>query len=286
MNKQVRCEPHLQSASSHRLFTMRLFLITVITAESLVAQTGQNAVIKDTSKNTTNSPSFFDATQFGGADPCVQIKNAFGALPSTGGTVDARGLIVNPNTTLTCSVNPIPSGATGRLLLSSGTYLAQVPWVIQSNDFNIVGTGASDNTGSNNTIIQACASGQPNCGGVVFPSGSAVIQMGTSSFTVFRSTAKQVAVDCQDVPGVSGFQVVAAQEETVLDLVRAAGCRVAGFDIGAGDSKTMNGAALSNFEVNYTDNGSGGAQGCPTPNAPSISNILRSGGVVTVVLFS
>lgn len=216
----------------------------------------------------------------------MQIKNAFGALPSTGGTVDARGLIVNPNTTLTCSVNPIPSGATGRLLLSSGTYLAQVPWVIQSNDFNIVGTGASDNTGSNNTIIQACASGQPNCGGVVFPSGSAVIQMGTSSFTVFRSTVKQVAVDCQDVPGVSGFQVVAAQEETVLDLVRAAGCRVAGFDIGAGDSKTMNGAALSNFEVNYTDNGSGGAQGCPTPNAPSISNILRSGGVVTVVLFS
>ena len=99
----------------------------------------------------------------------MQIKNAFGALPSTGGTVDARGLIVNPNTTLTCSVNPIPSGATGRLLLSSGTYLAQVPWVIQSNDFNIVGTGASDNTGSNNTIIQACASGQPNCGGLCFP---------------------------------------------------------------------------------------------------------------------
>lgn len=59
MNKQVRCEPHLQSASSHRLFTMRLFLITVITAESLVAQTGQNAVIKDTSKKYYELPEFF-----------------------------------------------------------------------------------------------------------------------------------------------------------------------------------------------------------------------------------
>ena len=53
----------------------------------------------------------------------------------------------------------------------------------------------------------------------MFPSGQGVIQMGTSSKTVFRSTVKELAVDCQDVPGVSGFQVIAAQEETVFDLV-------------------------------------------------------------------
>jgi hypothetical protein len=260
----------------------------------LYAQRGQNAVFNATVP--TPSPSLFDATQFGvtGNDPCQQILATFNdaSFPSTGGTVDARGLVGSgPNPTLTCSVNPIPAGAKGRLLLSAGTYLAQVPWVIQSNDVNIIGTGASDNTGSNNTIIQACASLQTNCGGIVFPSGKAVIQMGTmgmSPKTVFRSTVKEVAVDCQDVPGVSGFQAIAAQEETVFDLVRATGCRVAGFDLGIGDTAFLsgtgiqNGAALSNFEVNYT-NGSG----CPMVSAPTISGISRdSSGVVTVTLSS
>jgi len=240
------------------------------------SQQGQNAVYNTGGSAPTPSPSFFDATQFPAADPCLQIQSAFGALPSSGGTVDARGLTTG--TPLTCSVNPIPSGAKGRLLLGSGIYLAQVPWVIQGTNanVNIIGTGPSGNTG-NNTIIQACASGQTGCGGVVFPSGKAVIQMGTSSSTVFRSTVKDLAVDCQDVPGVSGFQVIAAQEETVFDLVRATGCRVASFDIGAGDSKTMNGAALSNFEANYTN-----GAGCPSvTNGTIVSATLDGSGNVT-----
>jgi len=252
-----------------------LVCLCLLSASTLHAQQGQNAVFNSGAPPVpTNSPSFFDATQFTGSpDACKQILNAFGALPTTGGTVDARGLISGTNTTLTCSVNPIPSGAQGRLLLSSGTYLAQVPWVIQGTNanVNIIGTGPSGNTG-NNTIIQACASGQTGCGGVVFPSGKAVIQMGTSSSTVFRSTVKELAVDCQDVPGVSGFQVIAAQEETVFDLVRATGCRVASFDIGAGDSKTMNGAALSNFEANYTN-----GAGCPSVTNGTIVSATRDG---------
>lgn len=149
-----------------------LSIVTMCAPQLLVAQAGQNAVMKDAT-TPINSPSFFDATRFDiGGDACQQIAFTFNdpSFPSTGGTVDARGLAGNGSSPLKCSVNPIPSGAKGRLLLSSGTYLAQVPWVIQgtNTNVNIIGTGPSGNTGSTNTTIQACASGQPNCGGVVF----------------------------------------------------------------------------------------------------------------------
>jgi len=248
-------------------------MLTVTLCSSSYAQKGQNAVYNHAmTPIPTNSPSFFDATQFGtGGDACQQIAATFtdSTFPSTGGTVDARGLAGNGSSPLTCSVNPIPSGAKGRLLLSTGTYLAQVPWVIQNNDLNIVGTGGG---GGTNTIIQACAALQPNCGGVVFPSGQGIIQLGPTvgGDAISRVTVKELGVDCQDVPGVSGVQAIAAQEETVLDLVIATGCRVAGFDIGIGDPSFLggtgvqNGAALSNFEVGYPPNTSGGGQGCPT----------------------
>lgn len=141
MTTRFRWKAELWSDLLSRRFLVLLFLITLTATQVLIAQTGQNAVIKDTGNHTTNSPSFFDATQFPAADPCLQIQLAFGALPATGGTVDARGLVSGSSTTLTCSVNPIPMGAKGRLLLSAGTYLAQVPWVIQNNDLNIIGTG-------------------------------------------------------------------------------------------------------------------------------------------------
>jgi hypothetical protein len=159
------------------------------------------------------------ADQYPGSDPCVQIANAFADTPPTGGIVDARGLIPTvTSTTLTCSVNPIPSSAKGRLLLGGGTYLAQVPWVIQNNNISIIGTGASGDSGSGNTLIQACALGQANCGGVVFQSGKGIIQMGPSlaGGAISRVTVKELAVDCQDVPGVSGFQVIAVQEQRYI----------------------------------------------------------------------
>ena len=92
--------------------------------------------------------------------------------------------------------------------------------------------------------------------------------MGTASKTVFRSTVKELGVDCQDVPGVSGFQVIAAMEETVFDPVKATGCRVAGFDLGVGDTQIQNGAALSNFYVQYPN-----GAGCPTVTPGTIANL-------------
>ena len=154
------------------------WLAVVALSGALFAQdTGKNAVI-NSDGTAVASPSFLDATQFSsGVDPCQAISLTFGHLPSTGGTVDARGL-AGTSPTLTCSVNPIPSGAKGRLLLGSGTYLAQVPWVVQSNDVNLVGTGGGVTGGNTNTMIQACVSGQSNCGEVVFPPGRAVIFLG------------------------------------------------------------------------------------------------------------
>jgi hypothetical protein len=102
-----------------------------------------------------------------------------------------------------------------------------------------------------------------------------LIQIGTSAQTVMRSTVKELALDCQDVPGVSGFQAVNAQEQTVVDLVRATGCRIAGFDIGVGDTSVQNGVALSNFDVGYPNGGSGGRQGCPAITAGTITTLSR-----------
>ena len=66
MNTQTSYKPP-HSISLARRFSVSLFLITVIATHAMVAQIGQNAVIKTTGAATTNSPSFFDATQFGGA---------------------------------------------------------------------------------------------------------------------------------------------------------------------------------------------------------------------------
>jgi hypothetical protein len=236
-----------------------------------------------------NSPSFFDATRFDiGGDACQQIAFTFNdpSFPVTGGTVDARGLTTG--TPLTCSVNPIPSGKTGRLLLGTGIYLAQVPWVIQNSSVNIIGTGGGTSNGTDNTVIQACKTAQTGCA-AAFPSGRAVIEIGPTlgGGNVYQVTVKELGVDCQDAPGVSGFAAIAAQEETVLDLVKASGCRVAGFDLGVGDTAIQNGAALSNFNVTYPSNGSGGGYGCPTPTAGVISSSSRdSSGVVTATLSS
>ncbi len=275
------------SLSRPQSFLPLLVLVTLSSTHLLIAQAGQNAVMKDAT-TPINSPSFFDATRFDiGGDACQQIAFTFNdpSFPSTGGTVDARGLAGNGTSPLICSVNPIPSGAKGRLLLSSGTYLAQVPWVVQSNDVNIIGTGGGGTAGNTNTMIQACKSGQSNCN-QAFPSGRAVIEVGPTpgGQRVFQVTVKELNVDCQDAPGVSGVSVIAAQEETVLDLVKAIGCRVAGFDIGKGDTEDQNGAALSNFYVQYP-NGSG----CPGITPGTIAGVLtpgvsRTGGVVTVNL--
>jgi hypothetical protein len=95
---------------------------------------------------------------------------------------------------------------------------------------------------------------------------------------VFQVTVKELNIDCQDAPGVSGLSVIAGQEETVFDLVRASGCRVAGFDIGQGDTEDQNGAALSNFQLKDAN-----GNGCPTVSPGNILSVSRDAtGLVTV----
>jgi hypothetical protein len=72
--------------------TLSFTLAVMLVSMSSLAQQGQNAVM-DSTNHPQKSPSFFDATQFVSAgDPCQAIAAAFVALPTTGGTVDARGL--------------------------------------------------------------------------------------------------------------------------------------------------------------------------------------------------
>ena len=268
------------------LFFALATLLCATCRAQILPSPGQNAVIKDTGGDTANSASILDATQFAGADPCVQIQTAFATLPhgTAAGTIDARGLIPGGvSTTLTCSVNPlVSSGMTptpfqGTLLLGAATYLAQVPWVIGGNQLNIVGVGPG------NSIIRPCKSGQALCGGMVFPSGQAVIQMGTSTATVFGSTVKGLTVNCSGAPGVSGIQAVAAQEETGFDLITVQDCPAASFDLGLGDTAIQNGAALSNFHILYT---SGSNSGCGSGVNNNILSVSRSGNTVTAILTS
>lgn len=114
---------------------------------------------------------------------------------------------------------------------------------------------------------------------MVFPSGSAIIQMGTSATTVFGSTVKSLTVNCGAAPGVSGIQAVAAQEETVFDLITVQDCPAASFDLGLGDTAIQNGAALSNFNVFQTSSSS-----CGSGTSYLISSVSRSGHNVTANL--
>jgi hypothetical protein len=125
-------------------------------------------------------------------------------------------------------------------------------------------------SGNTNSTIQACVSGQSNCGGKFFPSGRAVIEIEplAAGGNVFQVTVKELNIDCQDAPGVSGLSVIAGQEETVFDLV----------NIGQGDKEDQNGAALGNFQVKYPN-----GNGCPTVTPGNILSVSRDAtGLVTV----
>src|ERR1700722_11672758 len=89
------------------------------------------------------SESIIDAAQFVaiGGDVCTQINQALKALPSTGGTVDARGLI---GTALNCVSNPwntVSQPAT--LLLGAATYETTATWLIP-NKSRMFGIGRGD----------------------------------------------------------------------------------------------------------------------------------------------
>src|ERR1700674_2491258 len=70
---------------------------------------------------------YADAFPASTGDACQRINAAWSTLPTTGGTVDARGF----TGTQTCSINPfVGVSQSGTLLLGNTTYSVAAPWTI------------------------------------------------------------------------------------------------------------------------------------------------------------
>lgn len=147
------------------------------------------------------------AHQFAGANAGAKIAAAIADLPSTGGTVDARGL----EGAQTSSVNPFV-GITKpiTLLLGDTTLTTSVPWVITTNQQNIIGQGFMQTIlaysgGAANEVLLFDGTGVPNNINFILRNlrvkGNASSTNGITIKNGARFLVENVSVT--DVPGVA-----------------------------------------------------------------------------------
>lgn len=121
------------------------------------------------------SSGFVDALGATGADMCAKINNACTAkLPSSGGTIDARGFS-GPQA---CNSDPFAGcNKPLTLMLGAAQIVSSVPWSTPQVAFQMYGSGAASGPANiTGTLIQACGPAAPtwvttNCsvGGVTVP---------------------------------------------------------------------------------------------------------------------
>jgi hypothetical protein len=93
------------------------------------------------------------ADQFTGADWCAKVNAAMAQLPSTGGTVDARGFTVAQ----ACNSNPYHGQPKNvRLLLPAVPIVTSVPWWTPSNASILEGVADGDSSSTLGSVIQEC----------------------------------------------------------------------------------------------------------------------------------
>lgn len=146
------------------------------------------------------------------SDPCAQINNAIKALPSTGGTVDARGF----QGTQSCASNPFASITSDvELLLGDVAIQTTAPWVTPSAQrVVIIGSGRGDVSGvSHGTTIRAVSGFPSTCDGLL--SGCPVIRLGGGT-TTFGHRLDNLAVDCNAQSGCIGVYSTDIQEQSGL----------------------------------------------------------------------
>jgi hypothetical protein len=162
------------------------FAMFVSVTESMPAQT----CVDGGACNPSSLDNTIMADQQTGADACIKIHAALALLPSTGGTVDARGF----QGIQTCSANPWNSiTAPATLLLGHATFQAVVQWNPTRSSQMTKGLGQQA------TIIQAAAgfpSNSSDGSGCVVRIGStngsgAVDDTRFESLTVFALTSDQ-----------------------------------------------------------------------------------------------
>jgi hypothetical protein len=204
------------------------------------AQAGWN-VVDGCLGSSVTSNSIVDATVFPAVsgDVCTQINAALFALPSFGGTVDARGLTGN----LTCNSNPW-NGFSGvaTVLLGAATFKTTIPWVLPNKN-RLFGIGRAD-PNSANTEIQWATTAPAS----VTP----IIDMGIGPNPNFAVFVGELGVDCNGVANLIGIRNQNSQELSGVDHVNMRDCVVNGLDVEGTNSQ--NSGPYSNLEVNYSAN--------------------------------
>jgi hypothetical protein len=147
------------------------------------------------------------ASAFSGSDPCAQINAAIKALPSTGGTVDARGF----QGTQSCASNPF-AGITSdvELLLGDVAIQTTVPWVTPSAQ-NVLVIGSGRGGSGHGTTIRAVTGFPSTCDGL--STGCPVVRLGSGT-TAFGHRIENLAIDCNSQTGAIGLYSTDIQEQS------------------------------------------------------------------------
>jgi hypothetical protein len=211
---------HIPSRAGHGLSKMTRAYSTIIGVLVFVAQAsaqdGSVAIYDGTSTlGAFGTPWLLFADYMGTQDICVSIHNAISALPSAGGTVDARGF----KGTLTCASNPFVPGKPVKLLLGAYTITTSVQWLLPTG-MRVEGSGPGA------TVIQATSP---------FP-GAAVLAFAQPATTA--AGIQDLTVYCSGSATI-GIQNQYGMERTTVDRVAIQNCSDTGLEV------TTSGAAHS-----------------------------------------
>src|SRR5580704_7395006 len=135
----------------HQKSTARLLKISALVSIVMAFTTllsGQEytpgqPVIANSTKGTVTDGVSWDAKAFPGSDICAQIFNAWSAAMATGltsATIDARGI----TGTQSCSANPFPRKASGKLWLGNTVIITTATLPDKSNTTLRAGSSAAD----------------------------------------------------------------------------------------------------------------------------------------------
>jgi hypothetical protein len=167
---------------------------------------------------TANAPAFCASAPV--ANACGYMAAAIGALPQTGGTIDATGFQGNQ----ACTVNPFSTAVSnGVLLLGPANFQTTQEWIVPSAfSWRTIGLTRKSESAALNTTIQA-VTGFPTSGIPVFRLGS-----GTTSY---GDEINNLTIDCNSVSGTTGLYSTDIQEESTIEHVTILNCPAYGIHI-------------------------------------------------------
>ncbi|MGD0511769.1 MAG: hypothetical protein ABSA29_00625 [Terriglobales bacterium] len=197
----------------HQKSTARLLKISALVSIVMAFTTllsGQEytpgqPVIANSTKGTVTDGVSWDAKAFPGSDICAQIFNAWSAAMATGltsATIDARGI----TGTQSCSANPFPRKASGKLWLGNTVIITTATWQVPSKT-HVEGLGVATLTDKSNTTLRAGSS-----------AADPVLQMGNNQSVTFDVQVKSMTVDAYGLATTGILNNSALEGSTLEDV--------------------------------------------------------------------